>query len=142
MLVETIDELFKLANAKCYSSEDINLIRNAYIIALEYSRNKFRYRLKTRPFISHLVSVCAILMEFNTNIETVVAGLLHSVNNDMKKIYDLNYNVGEIVNNYFDITVGMREKIKYENINIIKSAVIIIQLANSIDMLKSGELPL
>jgi hypothetical protein len=69
-----------------------------------------------------------------------VAGLLHSVKNDMKRIYNLNYKVGEIVDKYFDITTGIKENIKYETINNIEWAVITIQLANSTDMLMSGEL--
>lgn len=69
-----------------------------------------------------------------------MAGLLHSVKNDMKRIYNLNYKVGEIVDKYFDITTGIKENIKYETINNIEWAVITIQLANSTDMLMSGEL--
>jgi (p)ppGpp synthase/HD superfamily hydrolase len=103
-------------------------------------KNKFRYRKKNRPFINHLVSTCAFLIHLNLNIETVVAGLLHSVKNDMKRIYNLNYKVGEIVDKYFDITTGIKENIKYETINNIEWAVITIQLANSTDMLMSGEL--
>jgi len=140
MLIETIDELLILAKKYKYSNEDIELIKSAYVIATEYSKNKFRYRKKNRPFINHLVSTCSILISSNLNIETVVAGLLHSVKNDMKKIYNLNYKVGEIVDNYFDITTDIKENIKYETINNIEWAVITIQLANSSDMIMSGEL--
>ena len=87
-----------------------------------------------------MVSTCSILIYSNLNIETVVAGLLHSVKNDMKQIYNLNYKVGEIVDKYFDITTGIKENIKYETINNIEWAVITIQLANSTDMLMTGEL--
>ena len=140
MLIETIDELLILAKKNKYSTEDIELIKSAYVIAAEYSKNKFRYRKKNRPFINHLVSTCSFLISSNLNIETVVAGLLHSVKNDMKKIYNLNYKVGEIVDKYFDITTGIKENIKYETINNIEWAVITIQLANSTDMIMSGEL--
>jgi (p)ppGpp synthase/HD superfamily hydrolase len=140
MLVEKIEDLIILAKKYKYSNEDIELIKSAYVIAAEYSKNKFRYRKKNRPFINHLVSTCSFLIYSNLNIETVVAGLLHSVKNDMKKIYDLNYKVGEIVDKYFDITTGIRENIKYETINNIEWAVVTIQLANSTDMLMAGEL--
>ena len=140
MVIETIEELLILANKYKYSYENIELIKSAYVIAAEYSKNKFRYRKKNRPFINHLVSTCSILIYSNLNIETVVAGLLHSVKNDMKQIYNLNYKVGEIVDKYFDITTGIKENIKYETINIIEWAVITIQLANSTDMIMSGEL--
>jgi len=140
MLIETIEELLILAKKYKYSNENIELIKSAYVIAAEFSKNKFRYRKKNRPFINHLVSTCSFLICSNVNIETVVAGLLHSVKNDMKQIYNLNHTVGEIVDKYFDITTGIKENIKYENINNVEWAVITIQLANSTDMLMSGEL--
>jgi (p)ppGpp synthase/HD superfamily hydrolase len=140
MLIETIEGLIVLAKKYKYSNEDIELIKSAYVIAAEYSKNKFRYRKRNRPFINHLVSTCSFLIYSNSNIETVVAGLLHSVKNDMKQIYNLNYKVGEIVDKYFDITTGIRENIKYETINNVEWAVITIQLANTTDMLMSGEL--
>jgi (p)ppGpp synthase/HD superfamily hydrolase len=140
MLIEKIEDLLILAKKYKYGNEDIELIKSAYVIAAEYSKNKFRYRKKNRPFINHLVSTCSFLIYSNLNIETVVAGLLHSVKSDMKKIYDLNYKVGEIVDKYFDITTGIRENIKYEAINNVEWAVVTIQLANSTDMLMAGEL--
>ena len=140
MLIETIEELLILAKKYKYSNENIELIKSAYVIAAEFSKNKFRYRKKNRPFINHLVSTCSFLICSNVNIETVVAGLLHSVKNDMKQIYNLNHTVGEIVDKYFDITTGIKENIKYETINNVEWAVITIQLANSTDMLMSGEL--
>ena len=140
MLIETIEDLLILATKYKYNNENIELIKSAYVIAAEYSKNKFRYRKKNRPFINHLVSTCSILIYSNLNIETVVAGLLHSVKNDMNQIYNLNYKVGEIVDKYFDITTGIKENIKYETINNIEWAVITIQLANSTDMLMTGEL--
>ena len=140
MLIEKIEDLLILAKKYKYSDENIELIKSAYVIAAEYSKNKFRYRKKNRPFINHLVSTCSILIYSNLNIETVVAGLLHSVKNDMNQIYNLNYKVGEIVDKYFDITTGIKENIKYETINNIEWAVITIQLANSTDMIMAGEL--
>ena len=87
-----------------------------------------------------MISTCSILICTNVNIETVVAGLLHSVKDDMKKIYDLNPVVGQIVDNYFDITVGKRENIKFDEINHIEWAILAIQLANSMDMLMAQEI--
>ena len=140
MLIETIDKLLELSKKKGYSNENIELIKKAYDIAYEYSKNRFRYRKKDRPFINHLISTCSILICTNVNIETVVAGLLHSVKDDMKKIYDLNPIVGQIVDNYFDITVGKRENIKFDEINHIEWAILAIQLANSTDMLMAQEI--
>ncbi len=75
----------------------------------------------------------------NLNIETVVAGLLHSVKNNMPLIYNLNSNVGEIVDAYYDSSVETRERKSLSNTTSIDWAVTSIQLANSTDMILSGE---
>ena len=140
MLIEKIEDLIFLAQKNRYSNENIELIKAAHVLAAAYSKNKFRYRDKKRPFLKHLVSTCAIFIETNVNIETAVAGLLHSVKNDMPLVYKLNHTVGEIVEKYFDITTGLKENIKYDKINNIEWAVLTIQLANSMDMRLAGEL--
>ena len=140
MIIETIEKLIELAEKKGYSNENIKLINDAYIIAKEYSLNKYRYRKKDRPFINHLISTCSILINQKLNIETIVAGLLHSVKTEIKNIYKLNYSVGEIVNNYFEITTNKGNKIiPLKTISKTDFAVIAIQLANSNDMIMSGE---
>ena len=42
MLIEKIEDLLILAKKYKYSNEDIELIKSAYVIAAEYSKNKFR----------------------------------------------------------------------------------------------------
>ena len=140
MIIETIEKLLELAKKKDYSNANIELIKAAYVIAEQYSLNKYRYRKKDRPFINHLISTCSILMYNKLNIETVVAGLLHSVKTDIKKIYELNHTVGDIVNSYFDITSHKNNKIiSLQTISKSEFSVIAIQLANSTDMIMSGE---
>jgi (p)ppGpp synthase/HD superfamily hydrolase len=136
MLVETIEALIKLALERGYSKDDIEMIKRAYVIAAEFSKNRVRYRKKTRKFISHLVSTCSMLIYSNLNIETVVAGLLHSVKNNMPLIYGLNAKVGEIVDAYYDSSTENRER---KDFSAIEWAVISIQQANSTDMILSGE---
>jgi (p)ppGpp synthase/HD superfamily hydrolase len=139
MFIESFSVLITLAKERGYSNENIELIKRAYDIASVYSINLFRYRIKTRPFINHLISVCSILMYSTLNIETVVAGLLHSVKNDMPRIYNLHNTVGEIVDKYFDPTTGAKEQIQIKNTNNIDWVVIAIQLANTTDMIMAGE---
>ena len=143
-MIELIGELIQLANKRGYTPNEIDLIQRAYVIASVYSKGRFRYRIKHRPFINHLVSTCGFLVYSNTNIETVVAGLLHSVKDDMPKIYSLNRTVGEIVDNYFDTHDDSinNKGIKYDTINKIQFAVNAIQIANSADMLMAGEITL
>lgn len=138
-MLTNLDELVTLAKKRLYTPEDIKLIESAYILALEYSKNRFRYRLPKRPFIDHLIGTCTILMFNNLNIETVVAGLLHSVK-PVSEIYTLNQTVGEIVDNYFDTTLKPVKSIKYTEVNSIQWSVMCIQVANQADMLYAGEL--
>jgi len=139
-MIETIDGLCEFAKSHGYTNENLELLKQAHEIASEFSKGKIRFRNPSRPFINHLISVSVILMTAGANIETVVAGLLHSVKNDMPRIYALNQTIGEIVENYFDITVGPIEITSFQNLSLIKSAVITIQMANTADMILAREL--
>ena len=139
-MIETIDGLCEFAKSKGYTQENIELLKQAHIIANEYSAGKTRYRKPKRPFLHHLISVSVILMTAGANIETVVAGLLHSVKDDMPRIYALNPIVGEIVDGYFDITVGPIEITSFQSLSLVKSAIITIQMANTADMILAKEL--
>ena len=139
-MIETIDGLCDFAKSRGYTNVDRELLKQAHAIASEFSKGKPRYRKPSRPFINHLISVSAILMTAGANIETVVAGLLHSVKNDMPRIYALNQTVGEIVENYFDITVGPIEITSFQSLSLVKSAIITIQMANTADMILTKEL--
>ena len=79
-------------------------------------------------------------MTAGANIETVVAGLLHSVKDNMPRIYALNQTVGEIVDGYFDIIVGPIEITSFQSLSLVKSAIITIQMANTADMILAKEL--
>jgi len=139
-MIETIDGLCDFAKSKGYTNADRELLKQAHAIASEFSKGKIRFRNPSRPFINHLISVSAILMTTGVNIETVVAGLLHSVKDEMPRIYALNQTVGEIVENYFDNSVGPIEMTSFQNLSLIKSAVISIQMANTADMILAKEL--
>ena len=139
-MIETIDALCEFAKSKGYPDADIELLKRAHVIASEYSKGKTRYRKPKRPFLHHLISISAILITACVNIETVVAGLLHSVKDDMPRIYALNQTVGEIVDGYFDITVGQIEITSFHSLSLVKSAIITIQMANTADMILAKEL--
>ena len=79
-------------------------------------------------------------MTIGANIETVVAGLLHSVKDDMPRIYALNQTVGEIVDGYFDITVGQVKQMEFAEATKVQLAVIAIQMANTVDMILAKEI--
>ena len=139
-MIETIDGLCDFAKSRGYTNADRDLLKQAHVIANEYSNGKTRYRKPSRPFINHLISVSAILMTTGANIETVVAGLLHSVKDDMPRIYALNQTVGEIVDDYFDITVGQVKQIPFVEATKVQLAVIAIQMANTVDMILAKEI--
>jgi len=136
---KTIDQLLALAKRRLYNDNEIELLQKSSILALEHSKNKFRYRDPKRSFMEHLIGTSAILMYSNLNIETVVAGLLHSVK-PIKSIYDLHNTVGEIVSNYFDTSIKPVKSIPYTQVDPIKWSVMCIQIANNFDMHYAGEL--
>jgi (p)ppGpp synthase/HD superfamily hydrolase len=139
-MIETIDLLCEIAKTKGYTDGNIEFIKQAHQIAQEYSKGRTRFRKPSRPFLNHLISVSAMLMSTGANIETVVAGLLHSVKDDMPRIYALNPTVGEIVDNYFDITVGHVQQIPFAEATKAQLAVIAIQMANTVDMILAKEI--
>lgn len=138
-LPRTLEELVHLAKERLYSEADIELLEKAFILAQDYSKNRFRFRNKKRPFLDHLLGTCAILMTCNLNIETVTAGLLHSVK-PVIKINELNPVVGTIVSQYFDITIKPVKPIVYNKLCNTEWAVQCIQLANEMDMIIAKEL--
>jgi GTP diphosphokinase / guanosine-3',5'-bis(diphosphate) 3'-diphosphatase len=140
LMIETIESLCEFAKTKGYTDGDREFIKQAYQMAKEYSKGRTRFRKPSRPFLCHLISVSAILMTIGVNIETVVAGLLHSVKDDMPKIYALNQTVGEIVNGCFDITVGQVQQIPFAEATKAQLAVIAIQMANTVDMILAKEI--
>jgi (p)ppGpp synthase/HD superfamily hydrolase len=140
LMIETIESLCEFAKTKGYTEEDREFVKQACQIAKEYSKGRTRFRKPNRPFLYHLISVSAILMTTGANIETVVAGLLHSMKDDMPRIYALNQTVGEIVDGYFDITVGQVKQIPFAEATKVQLAVIAIQMANTTDMILAKEI--
>ena len=78
-------------------------------------------------------------MTCNLNIETVTAGLLHSVK-PIIQVNELNPVVGAIVSQYFDTTIKPVKPIAYEKLSNAQWAVQCIQLANEMDMIIAKEL--
>jgi len=138
-LPRTLQDLVHVAKERLYSEEDIELLERAFVLAQDYSKNRFRFRNKKRPFLDHLLGTCCILMTCNLNIETVTAGLLHSVK-PIIQVNELNPVVGAIVSQYFDTTIKPVKPIAYEKLSNAQWAVQCIQLANEMDMIIAKEL--
>ena len=134
-----MDILLDIARERLYTSDEIELLRNAYIIAEKFSKNIYRYRDPKRPFLDHLVGTCKLLMYSNVNIETVIAGLLHSVK-PLNQIYALDEKIGDIVSNYFDTSLTPVKSVPYEQVSDVQWAVLSIQIANEYDMYRAGEI--
>jgi len=134
-----MDILLDIARERLYTSDEIELLRNAYIIAEKFSKNIYRYRDPKRPFLDHLVGTCKLLMYSNVNIETVIAGLLHSVK-PLNQIYALDEKIGDIVSNYFDTSLTPVKSVPYEQVSDVQWSVLSIQIANEYDMYRAGEI--
>jgi GT2 family glycosyltransferase len=70
-------QLYNQLLAAGRTSDDLRLIRDAYELALRLFAAQFR--ASGKPFVAHLVGVASVLAAHERPIETVVAGLLHSV---------------------------------------------------------------
>lgn len=138
-LPKTFQDLVCLAQEHLYTKDEIDLLQKAFALAQDFSKDRFRFRNKERPFLDHLLGTCSILMTCNMNIEVVVAGLLHSVK-PLNKINELNQTVGNIVSQYFDITIKPVKPIPYNKLSNIEWAVQCIQLANEMDMIIAKEI--
>ena len=134
-----MDILLNIAKERLYTDDEIEMLQNGYLIAEKFSKNRYRYRDPKRPFLDHLVGTCKILMYSNVNIETVIAGLLHSVK-PLQQIYELDQKVGEIVSNYFDTSLTPVRSIPYEQLTDVQWAVLSIQIANEYDMFRAKEI--
>jgi len=134
-----MDILLDIARERLYTPGEIELLRNAYIIAEKFSKNRYRHRDPKRPFLDHLVGTCKLLMYSNVNIKTVIAGLLHSVK-PLDQIYALDQKIGDIVSNYFDTSLTPVKSVPYEQVSGVQWAVLSIQIANEYDMFRAGEI--
>jgi (p)ppGpp synthase/HD superfamily hydrolase len=134
-----MDILVETAKTRLYTPDEIDLLKEAYVIAEKFCKNRYRFRDPKRPFLDHLVGTCKILMYSNVNIETVVAGLLHSIK-PLDQIYALNTKIGDIVSNYFDTSLTPVRSISYDQLSDVQWAVLSIQIANEYDMFRAGEI--
>ena len=71
---------------KMHSQEALLLIEKAYNLAID--AHKEQKRKSGEPYIIHPLEVTLILAELNSDIETLVAGLLHDVIEDSKYSYE------------------------------------------------------
>ena len=134
-----MDILVETAKTRLYTTDEIDLLKEAYVIAEKFCKNRYRFRDPKRPFLDHLVGTCKLLMYSNVNIETVIAGLLHSVK-PLGQIYALNTKIGDIVSNYFDTSLTPVRSIAYDQLSDVQWAVLSIQIANEYDMYRAGEI--
>jgi (p)ppGpp synthase/HD superfamily hydrolase len=134
-----MDILLDTARERLYTPDEIELLRKAYTIAEKFSKNKYRLRDPKRLFLDHLIGTCKLLMYSNVNIETVIAGLLHSVK-PLDQIYALDAKIGDIVSNYFDTSLTPVKSIPYNQLTDVQWAVLSIQIANEYDMFRAKEI--
>ncbi|MGD9722669.1 MAG: glycosyltransferase [Pirellulales bacterium] len=70
-------QLYNQMLAAGRSEEDLRLVHDAYELAMRLFAG--HYRGNGKPFLAHLVGVASILAAQNAAVDTIVAGLLHSV---------------------------------------------------------------
>ncbi len=73
-------ELIRLAKEKFPKKSDLNKISEALRFATE--KHSGQKRLSGEDYISHPIAVAALLIEWDMDVDSVVAGLLHDVVED------------------------------------------------------------
>ncbi len=68
------------------SDEDIMSLRKAYFFA--YDAHKDQFRRSGEPYISHPISVAEILAQYQLDVETIMAAILHDVLEDTNIEYE------------------------------------------------------
>ncbi len=76
----TIDKVLEQASTYLKLDKNINLIKNAYELAV--SKHEGQFRKSGDPYISHPLHVAYLLSEYNAGPATIAAGLLHDVVED------------------------------------------------------------
>ncbi len=79
---EVIYEKLKKRILEYHPSSDLTMVEKAYKLA--YEAHKDQKRKSGEPYIIHPVCVALILADFELDIESIVAGLLHDVVEDTK----------------------------------------------------------
>lgn len=76
----TIDDVLNMAKRYLKNENNINLIKNAYLVAKEKHEGQFRKSMD--PYIQHPIEVAYMLAEFQASPQTIAAGFLHDVLED------------------------------------------------------------
>ena len=86
LLLPVPKNIFQIAEVY-FSPKELDLLQIAYNLAFEAHKNQFRQ--EGSPYITHPVSVAAILLDLHLDAQTVCAGLMHDVLEDsfIKKSY-------------------------------------------------------
>jgi hypothetical protein len=92
-------QLYNQMLAAGRSDEDLRLVHDAYELAMRLFAG--HYRGNGKPFLAHLVGVASILVAQKAAIDTIVAGMLHSV-----------YLLGEFGDGTRGITLRKRHRVR------------------------------
>ena len=75
-----IDDVLNMAKLYLKNENNLNLIKNAYLVAKEKHEGQFRKSMD--PYIQHPIEVAYMLAEFQASPQTIAAGFLHDVLED------------------------------------------------------------
>lgn len=93
------EELYNLAKSKNYDEKSLKLLERGFLYAYEKHINQ--KRKSGEPYIIHPLCAAILLVEWNMDIESVVAGLLHDV------IEDCTVDQNEMIKEFGDSIVSL-----------------------------------
>ncbi len=117
--IESIDELIEAVKEYIDDEKEINVIKKAYLYAIEVHKNE--KRLSGEDYILHPLNVAYILTSLNADSDTIAAALLHDViHKGNSNIDDVRENFGDDIGNLIEgITTINRLNISVESENLI-----------------------
>ncbi|MFK8139292.1 MAG: bifunctional (p)ppGpp synthetase/guanosine-3',5'-bis(diphosphate) 3'-pyrophosphohydrolase [Bdellovibrionales bacterium] len=110
--IDSIDQLVDRVEKNC-TSVDIDLLKKAYIFSEKAHEGQFRR--SGEPYISHPLSVAAILAELGLDQSSIITGLLHDTVEDTEvSLEDVEKHFGEDVKDLVD-GVTKISQMKFKN---------------------------
>lgn len=86
LVSQKIENLLRKASMNNYAQNDLDLIKEAAIFADK--KHAGQLRKSGEPYIIHPIATASFLIDWNMDIETIVAGLLHDVVEDTNTTLD------------------------------------------------------
>lgn len=127
---------------KNHLSDNLTMVERAYHLA--YKAHEGQYRKSGDPYITHPLSVAIILAEMESDIESIIAGLLHDIEEENTVITleqvetEFSDEISQLIKEVSEFNI-ISSGIKHKDSSIIDNRVILIKLADILHNMRTIE---